>query len=78
MLEYATLAWNVGGTALVLLAALQASSVALAGFGFDSLIEIGARSSFGSFAARREGETNLENAARARRSAIPSSSQKPA
>lgn len=41
-LEYATLSWNVVGTVVVITAALSASSVALAGFGLDSLIEIGA------------------------------------
>lgn len=39
-LEYATLAWNVVGSVLVLAAATAARSVALAGFGLDSLIEI--------------------------------------
>jgi divalent metal cation (Fe/Co/Zn/Cd) transporter len=39
-LEYATLGWNVIGTAIVLVAAFAAGSVALAGFGIDSLIEI--------------------------------------
>lgn len=39
-LEYATLAWNVVGSVLVLVAAATARSVALAGFGLDSLIEI--------------------------------------
>ena len=39
-LEYATLGWNVVGSVLVLAAALTARSVALAGFGLDSLIEI--------------------------------------
>ena len=39
-LEYATLAWNVVGSVLVLAAAVSARSVALAGFGLDSLIEI--------------------------------------
>lgn len=39
-LEYATLAWNVVGSVLVLAAAVLARSVALAGFGLDSLIEI--------------------------------------
>jgi divalent metal cation (Fe/Co/Zn/Cd) transporter len=39
-LEYATLAWNVVGSVIVLIAALPARSVALAGFGLDSLIEI--------------------------------------
>lgn len=40
LLEYATLGWNVVGTAVVATTALQARSVALAGFGLDSLIEI--------------------------------------
>lgn len=39
-LEYATLAWNVVGTVVVLRAAWAARSVALAGFGLDSVIEI--------------------------------------
>jgi divalent metal cation (Fe/Co/Zn/Cd) transporter len=39
-LEYATLAWNVVGSVLVLGAAMLARSVALAGFGLDSLLEI--------------------------------------
>ncbi len=39
-LEYATLGWNVVGSVLVLVAAVLARSVALAGFGLDSLIEI--------------------------------------
>jgi len=39
-LEYTTLGWNVVGSALVLVAAVLARSVALAGFGLDSLIEI--------------------------------------
>jgi divalent metal cation (Fe/Co/Zn/Cd) transporter len=41
-LEYTTLGWNVVGVALVVWAAVLAHSVALAGFGLDSLIEIGA------------------------------------
>jgi divalent metal cation (Fe/Co/Zn/Cd) transporter len=41
-LEYATLAWNVIGIAVLAVAAVSARSVALAGFGLDSLIEIGA------------------------------------
>ena len=40
MLEYATLSWNVVGTVVLIIAAVGASSVALAGFGVDSLIEI--------------------------------------
>ena len=39
-LEYITLGWNVVGTVVVILAAFAANSVALAGFGIDSLIEI--------------------------------------
>jgi divalent metal cation (Fe/Co/Zn/Cd) transporter len=39
-LEYATFGWNVVGSVLVLTAAVSARSVALAGFGLDSLIEI--------------------------------------
>ena len=41
-LEYTTLGWNVVGIAVLAWAALSARSVALAGFGLDSLIEIGA------------------------------------
>ena len=39
-LEYITLGWNVVGVGIVLIAARRAGSVALAGFGLDSLIEI--------------------------------------
>jgi divalent metal cation (Fe/Co/Zn/Cd) transporter len=39
-LEYATMGWNVVGSVIVLAAAVVARSVALAGFGLDSLIEI--------------------------------------
>lgn len=41
-LEYTTLAWNIAGIALLAVAAISARSVALAGFGLDSLNEIGA------------------------------------
>ena len=41
-LEWATLAWNVVGIVVLAFAAVAARSVALAGFGLDSLIEIGA------------------------------------
>ncbi|MEY9910070.1 divalent metal cation (Fe/Co/Zn/Cd) transporter [Catenulispora sp. MAP12-49] len=41
-LEYATLAWNLVGIWILAVAAISARSVALAGFGLDSLIEIGA------------------------------------
>jgi divalent metal cation (Fe/Co/Zn/Cd) transporter len=40
LLEYATLGWNVVGCWIVLAAAYTAGSVALAGFGIDSVIEI--------------------------------------
>jgi divalent metal cation (Fe/Co/Zn/Cd) transporter len=40
MLEYATLGWNVVGAVILIAAAAAASSVALAGFGVDSVIEI--------------------------------------
>lgn len=43
-LEYATLVWNVVGIVILASAAISAKSVALAGFGLDSLIEIGASS----------------------------------
>ena len=39
-LEYVTLLWNVVGVIVVGIAAIRANSVALAGFGLDSLIEI--------------------------------------
>ena len=42
MLEYVTLGWNVAGVAILAVTAIAARSVALAGFGLDSLIEIGA------------------------------------
>jgi divalent metal cation (Fe/Co/Zn/Cd) transporter len=41
-LEVATLAWNVVGIVVLAVAAVSARSIALAGFGLDSLIEIGA------------------------------------
>jgi divalent metal cation (Fe/Co/Zn/Cd) transporter len=41
-LEWATLGWNAAGIIVLALAAVAARSVALAGFGLDSLIEIGA------------------------------------
>ena len=40
LLEYLTLGWNVVGVMIVVAAAYMARSVALAGFGLDSLIEI--------------------------------------
>jgi divalent metal cation (Fe/Co/Zn/Cd) transporter len=42
ILEYITLGWNVAGVVILALTAIAARSVALAGFGLDSLIEIGA------------------------------------
>jgi divalent metal cation (Fe/Co/Zn/Cd) transporter len=42
MLEYLTLGWNTAGIVVLAIAAITARSVALAGFGLDSLIEIGA------------------------------------
>jgi len=42
ILKYLTLAWNVVGIVVLAVAAIGARSVALAGFGLDSLIEIGA------------------------------------
>jgi divalent metal cation (Fe/Co/Zn/Cd) transporter len=41
-LEAVTLGWNVVGVGVLAVAAIGAHSVALAGFGLDSLIEIGA------------------------------------
>jgi hypothetical protein len=40
-LEYATPGWNVVAVGVLGFAAVAARSVALAGFGLDSLIEIG-------------------------------------
>src|SRR3954447_23805469 len=40
LLEYLTLGWNAVGAAVVIAAAVSTGSVALAGFGLDSLIEI--------------------------------------
>jgi divalent metal cation (Fe/Co/Zn/Cd) transporter len=42
ILEWVTLAWNIVGVAVLAVLAITASSIALAGFGLDSLIEIGA------------------------------------
>ena len=42
VLEAWTLSWNVAGVVILAVAAVAAHSVALAGFGLDSLIEIGA------------------------------------
>ena len=42
VLEVITLGWNVAGIVVLAIAAIGARSVALAGFGLDSLIEIGA------------------------------------
>jgi hypothetical protein len=43
-LECVTLGWNIAGVIVLTFAAVAARSVALAGFGLDSLIEIGASS----------------------------------
>jgi divalent metal cation (Fe/Co/Zn/Cd) transporter len=42
ILEIITLGWNMAGIVILAIAAVAARSVALAGFGLDSLIEIGA------------------------------------
>jgi divalent metal cation (Fe/Co/Zn/Cd) transporter len=42
VLEVTTVTWNIVGIVVLAIAALRAHSVALAGFGLDSLIEIGA------------------------------------
>jgi divalent metal cation (Fe/Co/Zn/Cd) transporter len=42
LLEWFTLGWNVVGVIILAYLAIRASSVALAGFGLDSFIEIGA------------------------------------
>ncbi len=42
VLEFITLGWNVVGVVVLAVAAISARSVALGGFGLDSLIEIGA------------------------------------
>src|SRR6476620_11757142 len=42
LLERVTLGWNVVGVVVLAFAAIEARSVALAGFGLDSLVEIGA------------------------------------
>jgi divalent metal cation (Fe/Co/Zn/Cd) transporter len=42
ILEYITLGWNVVGIVVLAITAIAARSVALGGFGLDSLIEIGA------------------------------------
>ena len=54
-LEYTTLAWNVIGIVVLAIAAISARSVALAGFGLDSLIEIGASTGRSRSARRRAG-----------------------
>src|ERR1700691_2486091 len=41
LFEGITLAWNAVGIVVLAIAAIRARSVALAGFGLDSLIEIG-------------------------------------
>lgn len=44
LLEYLTLSWNVVGVVILAIATIASGSVALAGFGVDSLIEIVASS----------------------------------
>jgi divalent metal cation (Fe/Co/Zn/Cd) transporter len=44
LLEYLTLGWNVVGVVILAIAAVASGSIALAGFGVDSLIEIVASS----------------------------------
>lgn len=44
LLEYLTLSWNVVGVVVLAIAAVASGSIALAGFGVDSLIEIVASS----------------------------------
>jgi divalent metal cation (Fe/Co/Zn/Cd) transporter len=41
-LEYFTLAWNIVGVAITAIAAIKSHSIAIGGFGLDSVIEIGA------------------------------------
>jgi hypothetical protein len=62
-MEYATLGWNVVGCVVLALTAVAAGSVALAGFGIDSLIEILAFHDGGVAAARHRHK--LENRASA-------------
>ncbi|OBB82127.1 cation transporter [Mycobacterium colombiense] len=67
-LEYATLFWNAVGIVILASAAIEAESVALAGFGLDSLIEIGASLAViwelsGTGAARRRKALRLIGAA---------------
>lgn len=62
-LEYATLAWNIVGVAVLAWSALAARSVALAGFGLDSVIEIGA-STVVIWELRGEDERRSHNALR--------------
>ncbi|NNC13670.1 cation transporter [Planctomonas sp. JC2975] len=42
VLEWITLAWNIAGVIILAALAIASGSIALAGFGLDSLIEIGA------------------------------------
>jgi len=62
-LEWVTLGWNVVGVVLLAVAAARARSVALAGFGLDSLIEIGA-STVVIWELRGEGEERQRRALR--------------
>jgi divalent metal cation (Fe/Co/Zn/Cd) transporter len=42
LLEYATLGWNIIGVLVLVIAVRNSRSIALIGFGFDTLLEIGA------------------------------------
>jgi divalent metal cation (Fe/Co/Zn/Cd) transporter len=65
VLEYLTLSWNVVGVVVLGVAAVSADSVALAGFGVDSLIEIVASAVV---VWELRGETGSERETRALRS----------
>jgi hypothetical protein len=69
-LEYTTLAWNVVGIVALAIAAISARSVALAGFGLDSLIEIGA-STVVVWELSGTGEDRQRRALKLRRTAKP-------
>jgi hypothetical protein len=42
LLEYSTLGWNIIGVLVLIIAVQNIHSIALIGFGFDTLLEIGA------------------------------------
>jgi hypothetical protein len=64
-LEWVTLGWNVAGIIVLAIAVVAVRSVALAGFGLDSLIEIGA-STVAIWELSGSGEERQLAAARAR------------